>query len=208
MTCSNFVFSSWSRVWVQTFCQFQKYQFLLKCFKQKSILSKVLAQESLIQLIIQFTWPLALNFLYCLDPHWHGSLPLSILQKKLYYSISNVIWSNLKLQKLHLPILLLVMVQALLTGRTYCRSVFLKVTLNIQCRRKRFYKFNNNNNGERLCETCNMNELVITGTYLPPKSIHQAMWVSLDRKTGIQIICQLVTGTGLQKFIRSDHCLF
>ena len=44
-----------------------------------------------------------------------------------------------------------------------------------------------NGNGERLCETFNMNELVITGTYLPPKSIHQAMWVSLDRKTGIQI---------------------
>ena len=44
-----------------------------------------------------------------------------------------------------------------------------------------------NGNGERLCETCNLNELVITGTYLPPKSIYQATWVSLDRKTGIQI---------------------
>ena len=29
-----------------------------------------------------------------------------------------------------------------------------------------------NGNGERLCKTCNMNELVITGTYLPPKSIY------------------------------------
>ena len=46
LTCGNFVFSSWSRVGVRTFCRFQKCQFLLKCFKQKSILSKFLAQES------------------------------------------------------------------------------------------------------------------------------------------------------------------
>ena len=44
-----------------------------------------------------------------------------------------------------------------------------------------------NDNGERLCEMCNMNVLLITGTYLPPKSIHQATWVFLDRKTGNQI---------------------
>ena len=44
-----------------------------------------------------------------------------------------------------------------------------------------------NDNGERLYEMRNMNELVITGTYLPPKSIHEATWVSSDGKTGNHI---------------------
>ena len=44
-----------------------------------------------------------------------------------------------------------------------------------------------NDNGERLCEICDMNELVITGTLFPHKTIHKATWISPDRKTSNQI---------------------
>ena len=40
-----------------------------------------------------------------------------------------------------------------------------------------------NDNGERLCDFCCMNELVITGTLFPHKVIHKAIWESPDRKT-------------------------
>ena len=34
-----------------------------------------------------------------------------------------------------------------------------------------------NDNGERLCDMCDMNELVITGTWFPHKTIHKETWV-------------------------------
>ena len=44
-----------------------------------------------------------------------------------------------------------------------------------------------NDNGKRLCDICDMNELVITGTLFPHKDIHKATWISPDRKTKNQI---------------------
>ena len=44
-----------------------------------------------------------------------------------------------------------------------------------------------NNNGERLCEICDMNELMITGTLFPHKTIHKATWTSPDGVTRNQI---------------------
>ena len=40
-----------------------------------------------------------------------------------------------------------------------------------------------NDNGRRLCDMCDMNELVITGTLFDHKDIHKATWISPDRKT-------------------------
>ena len=37
-----------------------------------------------------------------------------------------------------------------------------------------------NNNGERLCEICDTNELMITGTLFPHQMIHKATWTSPD----------------------------
>ena len=37
---------------------------------------------------------------------------------------------------------------------------------------------NINDNGERLCDFCSMNGLVITGTCFPHRTAHKATWVS------------------------------
>ncbi|XP_078352308.1 uncharacterized protein LOC144637002 [Oculina patagonica] len=42
-------------------------------------------------------------------------------------------------------------------------------------------------NGERLCEFCEMNGLVITGTIFPHKEIHKATWTSPNGRTKNQI---------------------
>ncbi|XP_068704802.1 craniofacial development protein 2-like [Montipora foliosa] len=44
-----------------------------------------------------------------------------------------------------------------------------------------------NDNCERLCDFCGMNDLVITGTIFPYKKIHKQTWISLDRRTCNQI---------------------
>ena len=44
-----------------------------------------------------------------------------------------------------------------------------------------------NDNGERLCDFCNANGLVITGTLFPHKEIHNLAWRSPDGKTVNQI---------------------
>ena len=44
-----------------------------------------------------------------------------------------------------------------------------------------------NDNGERLCEMSDMNELVITGTLFPHRKIHKATWTSPDGTTRNQI---------------------
>ena len=44
-----------------------------------------------------------------------------------------------------------------------------------------------NNNGERLCEFCDMNELIITETLFPDRDIYKTTWVSPDGKTRNQI---------------------
>ena len=44
-----------------------------------------------------------------------------------------------------------------------------------------------NNNGEKLCAFCGMNDLVITGTIFPHKEVHKQTWISPDRRTCNQI---------------------
>ena len=44
-----------------------------------------------------------------------------------------------------------------------------------------------NDNGEKLCEISNLNELVITGTLFPHKVIHKETWVSPNGTTRNQI---------------------
>jgi len=46
---------------------------------------------------------------------------------------------------------------------------------------------NINDNGERLCDFCSMNGLVITGTCFPHRTTHEATWVSPDGRTQNQI---------------------
>ena len=74
-----------------------------------------------------------------------------------------------------------------------------------------------NENGERLCEFCDMNELVITGGLFPLKNIHKATWVSPNRITRNQIDHVLInerlrdsvkdTRVYSSANIRSDHYL-
>ena len=44
-----------------------------------------------------------------------------------------------------------------------------------------------NDNGEKLCDFCGMNDLVITGTIFPHKKIHKQTWISPDRRPCNQI---------------------
>ena len=44
-----------------------------------------------------------------------------------------------------------------------------------------------NDNGERLCEFCQIKGYVITGTLFPHKNIHKATWVTHDGPTRNQI---------------------
>ena len=51
-----------------------------------------------------------------------------------------------------------------------------------------------NDNGERLCDFCSVNGLVITGTIFPHKEIHKLTWRSPDGKTVNQIDHVMVNG--------------
>ena len=51
-----------------------------------------------------------------------------------------------------------------------------------------------NDNGERLCDFCSVNGLVITGTIFPHKEIHKLTWRSPDGKTVNQIDHVVVNG--------------
>ena len=51
-----------------------------------------------------------------------------------------------------------------------------------------------NDNGERLCDFCSANGLVITGTIFPHKVIHKLTWRSTDKKTVHQIDHVMVNG--------------
>ena len=51
-----------------------------------------------------------------------------------------------------------------------------------------------NDNGERLCDFCGTNGLVVTGTIFPHKEIHKLTWKSPDGKTVNQIDHVMVNG--------------
>ena len=74
-----------------------------------------------------------------------------------------------------------------------------------------------NENGERLCEFCEINGLVITGTLFPHKDIHKATWTSANGRVCNQIDHLLISGqwrssvldTRVQRGadVNSDHYL-
>ena len=51
-----------------------------------------------------------------------------------------------------------------------------------------------NDNGERLCEFCSANGLIITGTMFPRKDIHKLTWRQPDGRTVNQTDRVLVNG--------------
>ncbi len=51
-----------------------------------------------------------------------------------------------------------------------------------------------NDNGERLCEFCEINGLIITGTLFTHKDIHKATWVSADGTVKNQIDHLMISG--------------
>ena len=51
-----------------------------------------------------------------------------------------------------------------------------------------------NENAEKLCEFCQSNGLVITGTLFPHKDIHKATWTSADGRTHNQIDHLMISG--------------
>ena len=51
-----------------------------------------------------------------------------------------------------------------------------------------------NENGEKLCEFCQSNGLVIPGTLFPHKDIHKATWTSADGRTHNQIDHLMISG--------------
>ena len=50
-----------------------------------------------------------------------------------------------------------------------------------------------NDNGERLKEICDFNEMVITGTVFPHKKIHKQTWLSPDGRTKKKLITLWLT---------------
>ena len=53
-----------------------------------------------------------------------------------------------------------------------------------------------NDSGEGLCDMCDMNELVTTGTWFPHKTIHKVTWVSPGGNTTNQIDHVLIRRLG------------
>ena len=51
-----------------------------------------------------------------------------------------------------------------------------------------------NDNGERLCDFCSANGLVVAGTIFPHKEIHKLTWRSPDGRTVSQIDHVMVNG--------------
>ena len=64
-----------------------------------------------------------------------------------------------------------------------------------------------NDNGERLCECCGMNELVMTGTLFPRKYIHKATCIRGTQRQFSENICSeddlrsRIFGTFVVKFL-------
>ena len=58
-----------------------------------------------------------------------------------------------------------------------------------------------NDNGERLCDFCNANGFIITGTIFPHKDIHKLTWGSPDGRTINQIDHVLVNGNMRTSFL-------
>ena len=52
-----------------------------------------------------------------------------------------------------------------------------------------------NDKGEQLCDFCQINGLVITGTLFPHRDIHKATWRSADGRVANQIDHLLISGS-------------